>query len=500
VSANPSTLRQLYERLGPEGYRRAMAAACWEAGNLSYSLNEPQRRLRDLWYANKARGERRTVAKWARRVGKTRTCSALAFESALAGPRKRIPYAAQTQSAVKEFVVPHFLNLAGDAPDHLRPELVANEMRFQNGSRIVLQGCEDQLKADRLRGPAADDAFIDEGGFIPVLGYVVRDVIRPQLATTGGAMMLASSPPEAPDHPFDDFAAEAMERGAFLHFTVHDAPHLSPDEIADWCRDVGGPESIAWQREGLAMSVTDPTRAVLPEFSEHADTIVTDAYERPSHFHPLIVGDLGYVDMTVVLFGYIDFERACLVVEDELAIRRPTSDVIQREASKRAHALWGERPPLLRKLDGPPITVGDIARLERAELADPSIQPDKWATVYNGELSAAVNALRLRIKRGALIVHPRCRTLIAHARSARWNQARTSFERMQTDAGQHHYDGCAALVYLAREARQNEHRNPFPRLPSGIHPHTHRIPPELQGPDSRIQKFKQAFGAKRERR
>lgn len=491
--ATPAQLAQLRADLGPEGYRRTMAAACWRAGNLSYSLNAPQLELRTLWYAQSAR---RIVAKWARRVGKTRTCSALAFESALRGPNRRILYAAQTQSAVREFVTPHFLGLAADAPDDMRPDLVANEMRFRNGSRIVLQGCEDQVKADRLRGPAAHDAFIDEGGFIPILDYVIKSVVRPQLSTTKGRMLLASSPPEAPDHAFEAFAIEAEAKGAFMRRDVYDAPHLTSEEIAEWRADVGGEDSIAWMREGLAMSVTDPTRAVLPEFSQHEKACVQEV-EAPTHFHPLIVGDLGYVDMTVIAFGWHDFERDVLVVADELALRRPTSDVVQREAAKVAQRLWGDRKPLIRKLDGPPITVADIARLESAELEDGS--PERWRTVFNGDLGAAVNALRLQIKRGRIVLHPRCRTLIAHARSARWNAARTSFERIQTDEGQHHYDGAAALVYFAREARGVESRDPSPALPPNIHAYTHRIPEALTT-DARKTRLRQAFAPKRERR
>lgn len=495
----PATAEQIAElraELGPEGYRLACAHACWEAGDLSYALNASQRALRQLFYDAPVR---RVVAKIARRWGKSRTCSALAFESALRGPNRRILYAAQTQSAVKEFVTPHFLTLASDAPEALRPDLVGNEMRFKNGSRIVLQGCEDQLKADRLRGPAAHDAFIDEGGFVPILGYVVTSVIRPQLSTTRGRMLIASSPPESPDHPFESFAVEAEARGAYMRRDIYDAPHIPRDEIDQWCADVGGPESVAWQREGLAMSVTDPTRAVLPEFSERERDIVTDTYARPEHCHTFVVGDLGYVDMTVILGAFYDFERGLMVVEDEVALRRPTSDIVQQAASDMARRLWGARKPLVRKLDGPPITVADVARLERDDLDEDSEQPERWQAVYNGELGQAVNALRMRIKRGQLRIHPRCRVLIAHARSARWNVARTSFERMQTDEGQHHYDGCAALVYLNREVRANEHRNPIPALSPGVTPYTHRIPHELTQ-DGRIEKMKRAFVQKRERR
>lgn len=496
MAASAAEQLALRERLGPDGWRQACRAACWRAGRLDYALNPSQRQLRALFYNAPAR---RIVAKIARRWGKTRTCSVLAFESALKGPQRRILYGAQTQTAVKEFVAPHFMELAQDAPDDIRPELVGHEMRFKNGSRIVLQGCEDTLKADRLRGPAAHDAFLDEGGFVAVLGYVVRDVIRPQLATTGGRMLIASSPPEAADHPFEAFATEAEERGAFMRRDIYDAPHVPRDEIAQWCADVGGEDSIAWMREGLALSVTDPTRAVVPEFSELERRIVRSDYERPEHYNSFVVGDLGYVDMTVVVFAFFDFERSVLVIEDELALRRPTSDIVQRDASAIAARLWGERRPLVRKLDGPPITVADIARLERSELAPDADAPEKWSTVFNGDLSAAVNALRMRIKRGALVVHPRCKTVIAHLRSARWNAARTSFERMQTDEGQHHYDGCAAVVYLAREVRQREHLNPVPPVPHGATPYTHRIPAELTE-SGREQKLKRAFGPRRERR
>jgi hypothetical protein len=481
---------------GHDQYVRECRALAWRMGDLSHALNGSQRELRAMYYSRRSR---RYVAKIARRWGKTRTCSVLAFESALRGPNRRVLYAAQTQSAVREFVAPHFQALADDAPPDERPELVGHEMRFHNGSRIVLQGCEDQLKADRLRGPAAHDAFIDEGGYIPILFYVVTSVIRPQLSTTRGSMLIASSPPESPDHPFEDFAIEAEAKGAFMRRDVYDAPHVPDDEIAEWCEDVGGPDSIAWKREGLALSVTDPRRAVVPEFSE-LESLIVGEWPRPAYFHAFVVGDLGYVDLTVLAFAFFDFEHSMLVIEDEAALRRPTSDIVQAEATKRAHALWGEQRPLVRKLDGPRMTIADVARLETAPLAEGAEEPERWGAVFNGELSQGVNALRVLVKRGRLRVHPRCRTIIAHLRSARWNAARTSFERVMTDEGQHHYDGAAAVVYLAREARAKEHLNPAPRLPPGIYPGTGWNIPRHLLTDPRAENLRQAFKPKRERR
>lgn len=489
-------LRDIRSRKGRDAYLRECRELSWERGDLSYALNDSQCELRDLYYSRRSR---RYVAKIARRWGKTRTCSVLAFESAMRGPDRRVLYAAQTQTAVKEFVAPHFQALADDAPPDLRPELVGHEMRFPNGSRIVLQGCEDQLKADRLRGPAAHDAFIDEGGFIPILWYVVTSIVRPQLSTTRGSMLIASSPPEAPDHPFEDLATEAESQGAYMHRDVYDAPHVPLDEIEEWCDDVGGPESIAWKREGLALSVTDPTRAVLPEFSEFESEIVCE-WQRPQYFNAFIVGDLGYVDLTVIAFAYYDFANATLVIEDELALRRPTSDIVQGLATEKARSLWGDKRPLVRKLDGPAMTVADVARLEQQPLAEGAESPERWGSVYNGELSQGVNALRVLVKRRRLRVNPRCRTIIAHCRSARWNQARTSFERLMTDEGQHHYDGCAAVVYLARESRQKEHIDPEPRLPPGVVPLSGWNIPRHLLTDPRAEKLRQAFKPRKVRR
>jgi hypothetical protein len=494
--ATRSELREIRARIGREAYQRACREAMWREGDLSYALNDSQRELRSMFYSRRSR---RYVAKIARRWGKTRTCSVLAFESALRGPQRRILYAAQTQTAVKEFVAPHFLDLAADAPDDMRPDLVANEMRFRNGSRIVLQGCEDQLKADRLRGPAAHDAFVDEGGYIPILRYVVTSIVRPQLSTTRGSMLIASSPPESPDHEFEDFAIEAETKGAFMRRDIYDAPHVPADEIAQWCEDVGGPESIAWMREGLALSIIDPTRAVVPEFSALESSLVCE-WPRPAHFNAFVVGDLGYVDLTVIAFAIYDFERATLVIEDEIALRRPTSDVVQARASAKARELWGEQRPLVRALDGPAMTVADVARLEAQPLAEGADEPARWGAVFNGEITQAVNALRVLVKRGRLRVHPRCRTIIAHLRSARWNDARTSFMRVHTDEGQHHYDGAAAVVYLAREARAREHVNPAPLLPPGVHPHLGmRVPPDLMR-DPRHDRIRQAFNPRKTRR
>lgn len=474
MSATEKELRELHDRLGPVAYQKAMAAACWRAGDLSYSLHATQERARAVMFDAYARGVRRAVWNIARRVGKTRAAVVTAAEKCLAIQRGRVPYAGQTEGTVAGFIEPHLEELAADAPEDVKPEKHEADWVFPSTeARLVMRGCEDRKKANRLRGPSADFAVIDEAGFIPELAYVVRDVMLPQLLTTDGMMLLSSSPPESPEHPFRGFALEAEERGAYMHATVYDAPHLSREAIERAMVEAGGEQSDTWVREYLARFVVDITRAVLVEFDALEEHIV-GAVEPPSHRDRYVVGDLGYSDLTVILFAYFDFLRARIVVEDELVLRRPTSDTIHREVARKEFELWGPIKPYLRALDVRGITLADLRKLQPEpdrELERMKVQalpigeeleedPARWHSVANDELEAAVNALRLTITRRKLLIHPRCAVTRAHARAGIWNTQRTSFARVVNNEGGHHFDGLAALVYLNRTVRP--HRNPEP--------------------------------------
>lgn len=361
--ATEEELRALHARLGPLGYQKAMAQACWRAGDLSYALHVGQKRAVDTVRAAYARGTRRMVWNIARRFGKSRGAVNLVSEMCLA-KRVRIPYAGMTEGTVAGFIEPHMYDLQADAPDDLRPEKHRGDWVFPSTeAHVVMRGCEDRKKADRLRGPAADAGVIDEAGFIDDLAYVAKDVIMPQLLTTDGFLLLASSPPRSPEHFFKTFAIEAEAQGAYVHGTVYDAPHLSPEAIERQMRDAGGEHSDTWQREYLARFVVDATRAIVPEF-EAVEPFVVGTVDRPAHFDAYVVGDLGYADLTVLLFAYYHFELALIVVEDEVVLRKPTSDVIHAAVARKERELWGDRKPFLRAVDARGITLADLRKLQ----------------------------------------------------------------------------------------------------------------------------------------
>ena len=91
------------------------------------------------------------------------------------------------------------------------------------------------------------------------------------------------------------------------------------------------------------------------------------------------------------------------------------------------------------------------------------------------------------------MIHPRCATILAHAKHARWDRNRVSFERVYDGQGRsvHHYDGCAALVYFLRDLDRST--NPYPMLAHGVGDDTHWIAPELRQ-DSTKAKIRAIFG------
>lgn len=424
------------------------------------------------------RGVRRFVGEIGRRFGKSHYLVVRATQKCLRKPNTRIPYAASTGKSLEEFILPIARGIIATAPPDIRPELVGGELRFHNGSRIPFQGCEDEVKADRLRGPASDEVMIDEAGFIAVLEYVIDSVFKYQLGTTDGMMLVFSSPPDTPAHYFAKLAEGARKVQAYSHATIYDGPFLTPNALVKLCNPDGDPEALPeceaatpWQREALARRVVDSIRAIVPEFSAAlADRVRPIVCEtpRPDWFHAYTCGDLGYVDLTVILFAYWHFGLACIVVEDEIVLERATSDIIQREVDIVEGRLWTnglvEKPK--RTLDAPPITRADMARV--GETADHEWQPPRKA-----DKEAGVNALRNDVARRKYRINPRCTTLIAHLTSGIWNKRRTDFERSE---GLGHFDGVAAAVYLSRAVDRNRNPNP-PVVYDGTDLH---VPQELR--------------------
>ncbi len=444
---------------GEETAREASRAAMWEAGDLSWALHEGQVEARAVLDDAYQRGIRRGVLMCGRRWGKTRLVVVDAIEHALHHPGSRIPYGALTWESAAEFVFPEAEELAKSCPAHMRPAIVDGEVRFHNGSRIVVSGCEDERKANRLRGPKATRAYIDEAGFIDILPYVAKSILAQQLLTTDGMLIVAGSPPMTPVHPFVEMVAGAKARNALIVRKTSDAPHIGPEKLARLAEELGGVTSTDYRRECDCEIITDETRAVLPEWAENEHLIVPalgpdglpEWWPYAEHRKWFVAADLGYVDLTAVLIGWYDFVGHRLVVEDERILIRPTSGDVQAAAREMEEHF--ECTPSSRVADASLITIADMAKLQSLE--EPHA---RWRLTQKDDLEGAINALRVGIRRHELVVHPRCVATQAHAKYGIWNRTRTKFAQSD-EKGLGHFDALAALIYLWRSVRKS---NPTP--------------------------------------
>lgn len=425
--------------------QEAARTVLWHKGELSWKLHKAQLDMRDAF--NSSDGLK-FIINSSRQLGKSVLLCALAIEYALKNPDVQIKYAAPTQRMVKQIIKPHFRMLLKDCPDDIRPEWFAQDSRyvFKNGSQIDIAGAEAG-NSDRLRGTRMHLGIVDEAGFCSELSYLVQDVMLPMTLTTNGRIILASTPAKTPMHPFEQYWKQAEEGGNRIRKTIFDNPLISEKKIKQYIRECGGEQTTAWKREYLAEFIIDAESVVVPEFGAVEADIIQDLV-RPSYFDAYTSLDPGYRDLTVALFGYWDFQKASLVIEDEFVLNKTRTDILADGIKAKELVLWGKQKPYFRVADNELILIQDLDTLHGLRFI---------ATDKDNKL-AQINELRVMVQAKRLLIHPRCRTLISHLKNAVWdNNTKDTFARIE---GFGHFDAIDALVYMLRNVRK--HHNPFP--------------------------------------
>lgn len=423
----------------------ALAAEAWRRGDLRYKLDDCQlgiyRQIREC-------RELKFVLNCSRRLGKTFLLCVIAFETAIQKPGCRVRFAAPTGDAIHEIVEPIVIEILKDCPEAMKPHLAwhSGRIEFGNGSVIRLAGCDKADSRERLRGTASDINIVEEGGSIPDLGYVVRDILQPQTISTGGLTLLASTPPKSPAHDFVTIAREAQARGSYAHRTIYDCPRYTPATVEQFKAEAGGEESTTWRREYLAEFVTDADAAVVPEFTDKRAKELVRRQERPAFFDAYVSLDVGWRDGMGAVFGYWDFAAARLVIEREMLLFRANTKTVADAIRGIEADLWPTQKPYLRVSDNDLLVIADLQDLHGLSFV-PTAKDDK-------ELQ--VNELRQWVQAGKLVISPDCPQLIRQLHTTIWNRARTSYERGPDGHG----DLLDALVYLIRNVIRS--RNPVP--------------------------------------
>lgn len=426
--------------------REQKLAELWKRGVIYYKLYDVQKKIYDAIKTTKAK---KYVINASRRLGKSFTLAVIAIEYALQNPNAQIRFACPNQKMMRRILLPLMKQILEDCPRHMRPKFRSMEgtFYFNNGAEITICGTE-MGQADGLRGTSCDLALIDEAGFCSDLEYVLESILMPQTLTRPNSkIVLASTPPVSPDHPFTRYAMQAMEDGCYSRHTIYENALLTPEQIEEYKKEAGGAESTTWRREYEAQFVMSKDSAIVPEATDAAlDAIFVDV-ERPPFFMPFVSVDLGYQDHTGVIFGYYHWNLGKPVIEDELFVNNKNSLELVNLIRAKEHELWGVLMPQDRLADGQPLVLADLNQVHGFRCRAPR----------KTELEAGVNMIRTAISNADFYASPKCKVLRAQLQFGSWDSSRKRFARSASGG---HLDVLAAFLYWLREI--DRRTNPIP--------------------------------------
>lgn len=435
--------------------KKEAVAALYKKGLLWWKLNESQKDLYDLVFNSP---ERFLTFLCSRRFGKSYTLCVLAIETCLRQKNAIVKYLCPDAKQAKNIIVPIIRDILNDCPKALAPEYLKNDGKyvFPNGSEIQIAG-NDGGRAESLRGGLAHLCIVDEAGFCDDLKYNVRSILFPTVSTTGGKIILSSTPPKTPGHEFVDFIKSTKRKNAFIKKTVFENPRFTPAEVQEIIDTYGGIEDLEFRREYLCELNINLEDGIIPEFTEALKLDVVKEWPRPPFFDYYVSMDVGFKDFTAILFAYYDFKEAKLIIDDEIVLHKPTTQLIADSIKEKEKTLLFEkttneyRKPFLRISDNNLFIINDLQVLHKITFL-PTAKDDK---------EAAVNNVRILMGGKQIIINPKCVTLIKHLEEGVWKKTVTSktreFDR-SVDNG--HFDTLDALIYLVRNVTFS--KNPYP--------------------------------------
>ena len=438
--------------------KSAAIAELWNRGELSWKCHSVQKDMRSVFY--NADDNATLVWLLARQSGKSVELAILALEQCLRKPNSIVKLLTDTKLHAQSIFDPIFKMLLEDCPEHLKPAYVESKFtyHFSNGSSIQLAG-SDNKHYERLRGQKSDLVLVDEAGFCDNLKHIVKSVLLPTLTHTGGKIVLASTPPTDSDHDFYEFIEQAELNNTLTKKTIHDNPLLKGEQVQRIIKEMGGENSPQFRREYLCEVIREEENVLFPEFTPELEAEIVKEWPKPPFYDTYVAMDLGYKDLTAVLFAYYDFKADKVIFEDEIVLsgkELQLPDLTERIIKKEAD-LWTN--PLSNEVKIPNIRVSDINYIVTKEIARISNGDLIFDVAKKDDNEAALNKLRVMLANEQIIINPKCTTLIRHLKNVKWKSPnnRVLFGRSPDDG---HYDAVDALKYLIRNINFN--KNPYP--------------------------------------
>ena len=434
----------------------------WQRGELSYKFHLVQKEM----YKILEEAEPNSTLVWlcSRQLGKSFMIGLIAVMYCLRDKDSIVKVLTDTKLHCKTIYEPIFKQILEDCPEHLKPQYLPSQYLyvFPNGSQIQLAGT-DGNSAERLRGQKSVLVLVDEAGFCNSLEYNVLSILAPTTTHTGGKVVLASSAPEDPDHDFVKFIEKAELEGKITNKTIFDNPLLTSEQVKNIIsRYPLGVNDPNFRREYMNIIEKNQETTVFPEITEaNVHELSVGIPQKPAHYFPYVSMDLGFKDLTVVLFGYHDFKNNLVVIEKELVKTGKQLDLnsFGEEIARIEEDLWTD--PMTGEAKKPAKRVSDINYLVTDQIAKSCDYRVVFTNAEKSEKGIAINTFRAAVNAGRVKIKAEgCPTLIRHLKNVKWKKGsnKTEFARSPDDG---HYDAVDACLYLFRAVDPT--RNPYPR-------------------------------------
>lgn len=452
--------------------RKQAIQKLWEMGDLTYLLRGVQREMRDSVYNSRGK---KTVFLASRRLGKTFTMCTISVEFCIKNPNQIVKLIFPKKKDAQQVARFQMKEILNDCPPHMKPEWKEAQKLFvfPNGSEIQMAGT-DGGSAESVRGSAAHLILLDESGFHDYndFEYIVNSILMPTLLTTKGKLIMASTPSKEPDHPFMvQYVEPARHDGSLVEFDIYSNPMITEDMIDEIAEEYPlGKEDPSFKREFLLISESDHNLMVVPEFTKDVKNDIVKSNPVPAHYDAYVSGDPAVTDLTGILFGYYDFLQNKLIIMDELVMggkgqkSLTTSDIAdgvrRKEKILFQNPLTGEvQEPYLRLMDNNNLILINDLYKEHGLRFIPTKKDKK---------REQVNKLRMMLRKGDILIDPKCKNLIYHLETTRWKflkngTATDKFDHSKGVQGKfkaHHGDLVDALLYMVRNVQFS--KNPYP--------------------------------------
>lgn len=451
----------------------------------------------DLYYLLLA--ERYPFIQAARRFGKTNSVLAFVIEKLLQNPGWIARWCFPFKNQAREVLTAEITKIQAFCTDRMKFHYQTTDSVFihRNGSKLFIRGVNED-RGESARGPASNIIVADEYGFWNEPKYIIQSVLFPQLENQEGRHLIkASTPPPNLGHLYYSEREVAKRKNRFITKTIYDNEALSKEELQEIIDECGGVESIPFRRERMCEDIGDPELLVVPEFND--DNVVSDDYPRPEYYDPYIGGDSGADDNTANLFGYYDFLKNEVVIEDELVLNNTTTEKIVLLSKLKEIQNWNPEYAANYSVDFEKLVKNillgidyDTAKTEvnfhfskiakkafkRVYDAGKQLIYDiyadhKWPVQVpdKADKHAAIHELRIEVGQRRFKVKRKCVQTINQLKVGMWRDSKKlDFERTE---GLGHLDAVAASIYIQRCVDRKH--NPWP-LNHGINEQTHYIP------------------------